>query len=91
MNDKVELLTKELEGVKTDQTTKVKEVISSTPSASVAAMIAQSLAASVSKETEVSKSEKLAKSKPNEAKEAALAPTGIPWIDAMITQQPNAQ
>jgi hypothetical protein len=48
-------------------------------------LIAQNLTASASKDTEVRKDSALAKNKPAETQAASLTPTGIPFIDAMLS------
>ena len=91
LDEKVDSLTKELDGIKTDRSTRIKEVVASTPAASVAAMIAQHLVASGSKDTEIGKGDKLAKSKPAETQPGVYAPTGIQFIDEMLAAKPNPQ
>ena len=74
----------EVKALKTGDDEKIKQAVSSTPAASVAAILAQKLSAIGSSETKVSGNDSLAKSKPKEA--APEQKFGVPFLDAMLNQ-----
>ena len=74
----------EVKALKSGDDEKIKQAVSSTPAASVAAILAQKLSSVGSEETKVDGRSELAKSKPKEAEPEQKL--GIPFIDKMLSQ-----
>ena len=91
MSAQVEALKKELAAVQQDDTAKIKQIITGTTSASVSAMLAERLSAIGNPDAEIDGRNRLAKQKPKETRDDHRGGVGIPFIDRMISGQPEEE
>lgn len=84
----IEGLTKEISHLKENDTAKIEQVVTQTPAASLAAMIAKNMGMSAvgSPETKVDGRSELGRSHPKEAPANVQQRTGIPFIDQMLAE-----
>jgi hypothetical protein len=91
LTEEVAQLRKEVTHLKEKDDDKIEKAIGDTPPASVSALIARSLSASHSKETEIDGRTTLAKSKPKEADVQPDNVTGIGFLDRMLSDDSRPQ